>query len=188
MKRLNSWIVFLLSVIFFGFLSFKLPFFEGLTDLLSLVLSVTSILFGLLIGFFITEMWNKYSSVRKEVSNLETGLMGCIYRTELLSENEEFKKNFKNSLEKYLISYILLPWQYVHKGDRYFNDLIDCLDEIKLKNSKDDWTYGALLDSLAKVSNARSRLNILGKEKLFVSEWIILFVLLGTIIISVFFT
>jgi hypothetical protein len=120
MRNEKTWKAFILSVLFFGVVSVSLPTFQGNTNLLSLALSVTSILFGLLIGFFITQMWNKFTSIRMESANFREALLSMIGNMRRLGANEDVKQRFEVRMEKFLIAFIMISWDSLEEEERYF--------------------------------------------------------------------
>jgi len=182
----RSWLVFLISLISFGMLSFLLPNVEIDRSLVEVVLSITSILFGLLAGFFISQMWEKFSNVRKHSAEYETDLLNWIRAMRFLDDNEEVKKKFKDRMEEYLVVWITLPWHYADKDKKYFKRVHDLLDEIEISSEKEKVLYEKILSFASQTTRARKKLTILGKQKMFGIEWLILVSLSGIIIGSTF--
>ncbi len=183
MKNERTWGIFIISVLVFTGLSYFLPIYEGATQLLSLALSVTSILFGLLIGFFITQMWNKFSSIRRESAVLHAAIQGLITNVKRLEGNEDVKQQFEDRMERFLIAFTMISWDSVEEEDKYFNAVSSTLDKIQPVNDKNSSVYVQVLDAESQAGNARAKLSSLGKESLMRLEWVVL-VSLSTIITS----
>lgn len=186
MRNKVTWIIFSFSVVLSTILSFYLPIFGELQDLLSLALSVTSILFGLLIGFFLTQMWNKYTSIREYSAVMKSGMLSMIRNFKRLENKPEFKNNFEEKAEKALIAFILASWDNLHEEDEYFDNFFSSIDYVKVDDTKSSEIYSSLLDAQGKVQEARIRLNSLGKEHLAPIEWVILYTLSLIIVVSTF--
>jgi hypothetical protein len=185
MRNEKTWKAFILSLLFFGVLSVFLPTFDGNTKLLSLALSVTSILFGLLIGFFITQMWNKFTSIRMESANFREALLSMIGNMRRLQANEDVKQMFEARMEKFLIAFIMISWDSLEEEERYFEAVTDTISDIDPVNDTDLRIYAELLDNESNALNARSKLSSLGKDSLMKLEWAVLLSLSGIITVSV---
>lgn len=181
MKNRRTWQLFILSVVVFASLSYFLPIYEGATQLLSLALSVTSILFGLLIGFFITQMWNKFSSIRRESSSLHSAIQDLIANMNRLEGNERAKKQFEDRMERFLIAFTMISWDSVEEEDKYFDAVRSAIDDVNPINEKNGSVYVQILDAENQASNARTKLSSLGKQRLMRLEWVVL-ISLSTII------
>lgn len=185
MRNERTWEVFLGSIVFFSILSHFLPVFEGSRKLLSLALSVTSILFGLLIGFFITQMWNKFSSIRRESSMFRASLLGLITNMRRLERNEETREIFEKRMEKFLIAFTMISWDSVEEEEKYFSHVTDTISDIDVINDKDREVFSKILDAESAAGEARSKLAALGKEGLMKLEWAVLIILSGVMTVSV---
>lgn len=185
MRNRRTWQLFIISVIFFAVITIYLPRYSGATELLSLALSVTSVLFGLLIGFFITQMWNKFSSIRRESAILRSSLLGMISNMRRLEGNEEVKEKFFDRMERFLIAFIMISWDSVEEEDRYFDRVTETISEVEILNERDKVIFTQLLDAESSASEARSELTTLGKESLMRLEWAVLMSLSSIIIVSV---
>lgn len=181
MRNERTWEIFLGSIVFFSLLSEFLPVFNGSRDLLSLALSVTSILFGLLIGFFITQMWNKFSSIRRESSKFRSSVLGLIKNMRRLEGNEETKEIFEERMEKFLIAFTMISWNSVEEESKYFSNVTRTISDIDVINERDREIYSQILDAESAAGESRSKLAALGKEGLMKLEWAVL-VILSTVI------
>jgi ABC-type multidrug transport system fused ATPase/permease subunit len=186
MNNERTWIFAVLSVIVFGGLSIYLPLFDGNTDLLSLALSVNSVLFGLLTGFFITEMWDKYTSIRKESAELRGALLSMIKNMRRLQSNDKNKDLFEERMEKFLIAFIVISWENLKEEEKYFEVVTDTIGDVKPVNERDIPVYSEILDAEKVATEARSKLSALGKQGLVKIEWAILIALSSVITVSVF--
>ena len=185
MRNKQTWKIFIGSIVFFSLISYFLPLFEGGESLLSLALNVTSILFGLLIGFFITQMWNKFTSVRRESAVFRSALLGMISNMRRLEGNEDVKQEFEDKLEKFLIAFTMISWKSVEEEDKYFSLVTDTISDVKILNDRDRAVYTQLLDAESTAGTARSKLAAIGKESLMKLEWAVLIILSTIITVSV---
>jgi hypothetical protein len=184
-RNKRTWQIFLLSIAIFAALSHFLPIFRDITELLSLALSVTSILFGLLIGFFITQMWNKFTAVRRESAIFRSALLGMITNMRRLEGNDKVKEEFENRMEKFLIAFTMISWDSVEEEERYFEVVTNTISDVTLFNDRDSSIYTQLLDAESSAGSARSQLSSIGKEGLMKLEWAVLIILSSIITVSV---
>jgi ABC-type multidrug transport system fused ATPase/permease subunit len=185
-KNIRTWILFIISLIVFMSASFLLPTLKVNSNLLSLSLTATSILFGLLSGFFISELWKKYSTIRRLNSKFVSNLESLILNFKSLSGNEDLKQEFKDKVHTYLIVYNLLPWNEMNHGDEYFSRVIKIPRKSTINSEKDEVIFEQLLEQSSSVSSIREELSIVGKERLFKLEWMVLGSLSSVIIVSAY--
>lgn len=181
MRNERTWELFLGSIVVFSLISYFLPIFEGSRNLLSLALSVTSILFGLLIGFFITQMWNKFSSIRRESSKFRSSVLGMIKNMRRLEGNDETIEVFEKRMEKFLIAFTMISWNSVEEESKYFSNVTQTISDVDVINERDREIYSQILDAESAAGESRSKLAALGKEGLMKLEWAVL-IILSTII------
>lgn len=185
MRNLRTWMFFVISVIFFGSISVYMPLYQGSTKFFSLALSVTSTLFGLLIGFFITQMWNKFSSIRKESAELRSYLLSMISNMRMIEGNENVKEEFEDRMERFLIAFVMVAWDSVEEEDRYFARVTESISDFELLNERDSQVFKQLMESASAAGKSRSKLASLGKDGLMKMEWTVLLTLSGVMTISV---
>lgn len=153
-----------------------------------LSLAVIGILFGLIVGFFFSDLWNRWVSVRENVA-VETasmsGYLNCI---------NIFKKNHKEWCEKqkkliieYLKQYFKYEWdEESPEQDAALAKIGDSFTEIKLKSDEEIETWQALLGMFLTMDEARNKNEILGKDKLSLEGWLALIILGGSLLIALF--
>jgi hypothetical protein len=146
-------------------------------------LTVTSILFGFLAGFFITELWTRYSTIRTLQAEWSANLISFIRYSKLFYHNKKFKESFTYHMKRYLVCPMTISWQKLEYEIKYFSKLSSSLEILKnektsllqnINNKYDDCLRGICSSEM------------LTKEKLFVSEWIIIFLSAVILVSSIF--
>lgn len=155
-----------------------------------IILTVSSILFGFLGGFFISELWGKYVEARSSQSFWSAKIGDILfYSNYFFSENKEFEISLKRAMERYCIADAIIGWDELEKEEKYLREIGKAFYLIRakdLKGAEGGWLK-SLLDSYGGASEAISKLGILGKEKMFASEWLIMILLSIIISLSLLF-
>jgi len=160
-SKKRSSLIFLLSLGIFGALSFTLPVVKIEQGLVEIVLSITSILFGILAGFFISQMWDKFSNVRKYSAEYEANLLSWIRAVELLEGNEEVKEKFKERTDQYLVAWLTLPWYFADEDRKYFKRVHSLMKNIDISSEKNKALYESILSHISDTIDARKKVDCL---------------------------
>jgi hypothetical protein len=187
MKNWRTPIIVLITILTVYIIKFQLNFPSADIEVIGVILTISSILFGFLGGFFISELWSRYTEIRTLQSEWSSeGLNMLQYATHFF-KNKEFERDFKNKMEQALTADQLVSWTELDMEIPYFRKIGDSFEKIKVKTSKDEVYFSDLTDSYNDFIKAVVKLDTLGKEKLLSSEWSILFVLSSIIAISILF-
>ncbi len=148
------------------------------TSLLAVLLAVCSVIFSIIGGFFISALWHKYASSRELQAIWSSNLEDMIfYAGYFFDRNLEFKKKFTRAMEEYCIVNTAIRWQEIEKEQIYLREIGKTFSILDLKEENDAVYRRKMIDCWQKASEALGRLEILGKEKLFPSQWFILLAL-----------
>ncbi len=187
---MKNWrIIFLLIivVVFVWFIKFYLGFPNTDVGVIGIILSISSILFGLLTGFFISELWSRYTEIRSLQGDRSAAGMSMIKHAEYFFKNKKFKKEFGVKVEKSAVADEIINWDEGHLEEPYYRNIEDSFSSLKINGTKEGQYFQALMNDLREYYRTTTRMNILYKERLFFSEWLILIVLSIVIIVSVLF-
>ena len=177
----------LITIFVFWFVKFCLSFPNADVEIVGIILTISSILFGLLAGFFISELWSRYTEIRELQGVRSSEEVNMIRYAKHFLPNRKFEREFKLGVEKASISDEVINWDEGHLEAPYFQDIEDSFKYVKVKNRKDNVYFDTLLESYNSLTKSIVRLDVLYKERLFLSEWIILFVLSLVIAVSILF-
>ena len=186
MKVWRTILIFAISFLITIPLAYKLPLIQVPVELINLILSVSGILFGLFVGFFISELWSRHTAIRELMSEHGARFLNLISYVNLLSDNKSFKKDIKAKIEQYAIACLASPIKRQFNLYKYFLNIFPAFEKIQVRNEKDNIFLNRILDNLDDVSALEQKINVLGKEHLFLSEWVLLLSLSVTIISTVF--
>jgi len=179
----------IVTIIVFWFVKFILKFPEGDLNTISIILTIASILFGFLAGFFISELWGRYTSLRTlQSARLGDGLNIIQKASFFFKGNKKFENTFKKSIEKAAIADEIAEWDETHLELPYFRaigETFNLIDEKQVKTNKGLTIFDKLLDSYSEFIKNTVQQDVLGKERLFNSEWFMLITLSLIIAFSV---
>ena len=152
-------VIFIIKFVF-GFPSADISF-------IGVILSIASILFGLLTGFFISELWSRYTEIRSLQGERASSGLNMIKLASYFYENKKFEKDFKNRVEKSAIADEVINWDEGHLEEFYYRDISTSYDYIDVKSQKDGIIFDKLIDNVKEHSQTTMKMNILYKERLF---------------------
>jgi len=181
----NLKIIISVGIVFFifWFIKFYIKFPGISMDIIGIILTISSILFGFLAGFFISELWSRYTEIRSTQSERCSSGLNMIAAAEHFFDNKKFEKEFKKLVEKAPIADEIIKWEEGHLEINYYINIKNSFKHIKIENEKDSEYLENLLNNYNSFVNTTIKLDILGKEKLFISEWFLMFALSFIIIL-----
>ncbi len=183
MKRFKTILLFINSALLFVIIKELLVNVSYESEVLNIILTISSLLFGLLAGFFMSGLWGRYTTIRSLQAEWSAGILALINYANLIG-TKEFKKNFFSFLKKYLYLVVLNDWQSIEKEIKYFNKGILLLKPLIRKKLTYDKYISSFVSTYNEVINKLATLNILGKERLSSSEWFILYLLSSMIFLT----
>jgi len=174
----------------FWIVKFYLKFPSAEIETVGVVLTITSIFFGLLAGFFISGLWNRYTEVR-EIQSVRSGdELNMIMYSKYFNKNKEFTEEFRRLVENSAIADEVVKYREGHLEMPYFQDISNSFDLIKqdeVKTYKDRIYFGGLTNSYGNIINLTALLDAIGKDRLALAEWGIISLLSSMISLSVLF-
>jgi hypothetical protein len=176
MKNWRTVIVIVLTALLFWFVKFILGFPSADLEVISVILTIASILFGFLVGFFISELWTRYIEIRSLQGVRTSSNINMIrYASYFYKGNKKFEQKFKSLVEISAISDEIIEWDEGHLEIPYHRAIEDSFRLVKLKqNNKDQVYFDNLLDSYHELVESLVKLDTLYKERLFISEWFLI--------------
>lgn len=189
-KRYSVKYAFLVAVIFSFGLAFIVPNFGG-NAFIDNALTFIGILFAILVGFFITDLYTRYVYIRQNAaadsSNLSTFFfLASVLATEI--DDETWLDRVRSRIKNYVHVFMPLPWEKYGETEKAFSELGDSLKEVQFTSPKAIETYRTVLAVYSQHSTSREALVMFGRDKLSWGEWLTLYVLGGLLLISLFFT
>lgn len=183
---------YLITIVIVGsFLSvFAVPIQEQVTEGVNAILGMVGLLFAILVGFFITDLWSRFQRIRENVAAEVSGLQTYYLFVQVLGkfpQHKEWAKRQQELIDNYVRKFFYVEWSDYGKIDPHFNEIIKSLGDIKeLETNKEVETYTNFLPLLNEVTTAREKLFMYGKDKLSKMEWMVVLFLSVIIIFSIF--
>ncbi len=169
---------------------FFIPIEEEVSEGINAILGIVGLLFAILVGFFITDLWSRYQRIRENVAVEVSGLQTYYLFVQILGRflhHKEWAKKQQELIDKYIREFFYVEWSDYGKIDPYFNEIIKSLKEMKeLKTNQENETYSNILPILNDITTSREKLFIYGKDKLSKMEWIVVLFLSAILIFSIF--
>jgi hypothetical protein len=171
-----AFILFIIAVIF-------IPG-KGASKEVELILTVSTFLFAILAGFFISRFNSRHSKIKEYVA-AEDAFLLSFYRTSLIY-GKKFSDKIKELIDKYyIVSYDFdILFNYKHT-EKYLVGIYKEL--VKNKKYRAQGTYEAMLDQLAAIEENRNKSAASSEDKISIGQWMILITLSGIIIFSLFY-
>lgn len=163
----------------------------GKSEMVNTALGVVGLLFAILVGFFINDLWSRFQRIRENVATEVSGLQTYYLFVKVLarfSHHKKWAEKQKELIDKYVTEFFKIEWTDYGKIDPYFNNIILSLKEVgDLKTNQETETYTNFLPLLNEVTTAREKLFMFGKDKLSKAEWTVVCALAAILLFSIFY-
>lgn len=157
----------------------------------SIIIGVIGLLHGLLIAFFINDLWNRVEKIKENVAIEVSGLQTYFLLAEVLSTNpkhEKWAEQQRELIDQYLIEFLKIEWIDYGKTDIVFNKIIYSLRTLpELETTKEQAIYREMLDVLNDITTARENLFMHSQNRLTILEWLIIAILAMILLISLIY-
>lgn len=173
--------IFILIIIFL-----VVPFlrFDINVNQYSVYFSISSFLFGIFIGFAISNSRSRLDKINEALKE-EEGRLVFIYKSSEVF-GDHIKSKIRKLIDDYLIDqidYYLPEWNYSNKS---FHKLFDYILELKPKDNVQEEIYSQMIELLREATQSRRKIGAFVKEKILILEWITIFILLFVVLFSIF--
>ncbi len=154
---------------------------SGLGDDLTVVLSVSSFIFGFYIILAVTRAKEKQDSIRRQLRLADGLFVSC--NIEMKVFPEEIRKKFLKKVDNYLISTVDYKLSDIEKTSNSFYELYEyTTNSIKPNNDMQKNSIQRICEFLYELSNERTLLEVLSKNKSSKLEWGLIISLFITIL------
>ncbi len=148
------------------------------------ILTISTFLFAILAGFFISRLGKRYDQMRLAIGE-EDALFLSFYKNCQIY-GKQFSDKIKELIDKYyIICYDFVVGKAYKPGSKYFLQMWD--EVINIRKYRRDVSYQVLLQDLEGLERVRNLSSALHEEKLSVGQWAILVFLSGIILFSIFY-
>lgn len=168
-------------------------FFPGVekNENIQTLITFIGILFGIIVGFFITDLYSRYQGIRNNAAMDSSSLSTFYSFAKILGKNKKNKKWLEKQrtlINNYVKKFMPLPWDKYAETEPEFSAIVESLDEIEYDTDKENETYSNILAVVSGHSDAREKLIMFGRDKLSWGEWLVI-LLLGVLLLgSLFYT
>jgi len=153
-------------------------------------IAFVGILFGIIVGFFIADLYSRYQGIRDNAA-LDASSLGTYYSfAKILGQNKKNKKWLEKQRElinKYIHKFMPLPWPRYSETEAEFSAIVDSLGEVRYDTDKENETYSNMLAVVSGHSDAREKLVMFGRDKLSLGEWLVVLFLALLLLGSLFY-
>ena len=157
----------------------------------SMFLGIVGILFGIIIGFFITDLYTRFARMRELIAGEVSALTTAYAFAKVLGShtaNKRWLPKFRDKLAAYASKVLSLGLSDYVKADKEFNAIYDALIPInELKTNKETETYTNVLPVLSRLSDMREDLILFIKDRLSPAEWTTITSLWGIFLFNLFY-
>ncbi|OGY88009.1 MAG: hypothetical protein A2319_02185 [Candidatus Kerfeldbacteria bacterium RIFOXYB2_FULL_38_14] len=148
------------------------------------MLTVSTFLFAILAGFYISRLNSRYSEIRELISN-EDAYFFTLFKTAKVY-GEKFTNKIIDVIDKYYIV------SFENKLDNYYKSTAPYLENIyavlyEIKEKSDESTYAGMLSILLSIETVRNKNSVIAKEKITKSQWLVLIGLTIIILLCLFY-
>jgi len=166
-------------------------FFPGVKDDEAVQTSITfiGILFGIIVGFFIADLYARYQAIRENAAMDSSSLSTFYFLASVIADNKNkaWLKKVEKRIQKYIHKFMPLQWEKYSETEKEFEELGKSIKELKYSTDKANETYASLVAVYSGHSDAREKLVMYGKDKLSWGEWLVSLFLGGLLLVSLFY-
>ncbi len=169
-------------------LSFLIPSTSGNAFVYN-ALTFIGIVFAILVGFFITDLYTRYVYIRQNAAADSSNLGSYYYLASILADetgDTAWLELTKQRIKIYVHVFMPLPWERYGQTEVAYDELGKSLKELKVSTPKALETYRTMLSVYTQHGTTREVLVMFGKDKLSLGEWLTLGVL-GSLLVSALF-
>ena len=151
-----------------------------------IILTISTFLFAIIAGFFISRLNSRYDKIRELVADEDAFWFSFYKAAQFLGKR--FVDKVRELIDKYYIVMFDfdLGGYYKHTA-KYFNRVYKELENVKIKGKKAEQVFDDMVDYLSRIEENRNISSVVAVEKLSKGQWAVLLFLAGIIVFSIFF-
>ena len=166
--------------------------FPGVGENETIQTSITfiGILFGIIVGFFITDLYARYQGIRGNAASDSSALTTFWTFSEILGQSKKNKawlETVREAIYNYVLKFMPLPWHRYSETEPEFNALTNTFKTLTYETDKENETYSNILNVSNGHSDAREKLVMFGRDKLSWGEWLVVTFLGALLLWSLFY-
>lgn len=172
-----------IAFIFFSFAAFLIPGYGPSNDI-EIILTVSTFLFAILVGFYISRLSSRYNKIREFIA-IEDAYWIAFFQSTTLYDKKLTNK-VKNLIDKYYIEVFDREIIDSYKPtSKYFMQIYN--EMAKLKKYRNESFFQGMFNCLSIIEENRNKASVLGLEKIAKSQWVIIYLLASIIIFCLFY-
>lgn len=151
-----------------------------------LILTVSTFLFAILAGFFISRSNGRYNQMRELIA-AEDAMWLSVYEYSRFFGNK-FSEKITDIIERYYITVLSTELgEYYKQSAKYLHELYDEFIVVKIKpGSNAEQIFDEMVGTVSSIEDVRNKSSVLTLERLTKGQWGVLILLAAIIIFSVF--
>lgn len=155
-------------------------------DIIGPIFTISSILFGFMAGFTISKLWTRFTEVREAQNMRSATAINIINYSEFFYHNKEFKKKFIERFDDLAMVDNMIGWDNGHVEHIYAKQIEETFTMLEkdINNQERSVYMTRILAEYSDFIESNTKIDTLGKERLFFSEWLMLILLSIIIMIS----
>ncbi len=163
---------------------FLLPVYHFTFDI-STLLTVVSLIFAILIGFFIATATTNYLRLQSLIADEDSALIGIFNLAKAIQSTSVAK--MREVIDQYVIAALDFELvDYVGKTEKQFSSVLFAIDELSPRNAKGMELIGNIYDKRSEVVRARQEIAFVARRIVTRLHWVVLFFLAALLIFLLF--
>ncbi len=158
----------------------------GFTELTTTMISVAAFLYGILGGFSITILWNRFSKTREDL-NKETAAIRNVWSMSKVF-GPKLMNRLAEAIDKYIIATLDNKLSDYIKSEGQFQKIRDVIQGWKVGGNKEEGTYEDILSNLDSAEASRNSVAYLAQSSLLSYLSASVYVLSGMLVFLMFYT
>ena len=173
------------ALIVFAVVAYLVPG-GGQSEGVQLLFGVSTFLFAILVGFYLSRTNARFDQVRELIAVEDAKWMNIHDMSKYLST--DFQEKSVDIIDNYYIAaFDYQIGDHHRETEKYINQFQEILMNEHEGDFKTNDAFGNISDQLAAIEESRSKISVICLEKLTRGQWGILFALAGIIIFSIFY-
>ena len=162
----------------------------GPDPVIETLLAFIGILFGFIVGFFISDLYSRFQTIKENAAIDASGLATFFSYAKLMvrgRQNKKWIEKQRDIINRYVRKFMPLPWSRYAETEPEFSEMLDSLKDVKYKTDKENETYSNMLAIVTEVSDAREKLVMNVEDHLTRGEWTVVILLGALLLFSLFY-
>jgi hypothetical protein len=158
---------------------------KGLSDFITILLSVSSFLFGIFVAFSISDRHSRLKELREELKATEAFVVDIYKLSSVFGEKTQ--KECQRLLDDWVVATIDHYLEDYHKATPQFLKLYEFLISLTPKTKKQEMAYEQLLITAEQMNKSNKKIRYLATDRMSGFEWWTILLLAGIILFCLFY-